>query len=153
MSIALLTPVPWEHLKDGEDVCQRQGKVAFGSNAFEELLKFEQEGGKGMHVLIYSSHKDHPTAAKVTWRATFVGMVKSEDFSNADRNKYRPPSCSAEDNDSTWTGWGCFYEVAGLEELSEDEAIPINKVKRKNGRGHASTFVPRGPTIVTDPWE
>jgi hypothetical protein len=80
-------------------------------------------------------------------------MVKSEDFSNADRKKYRPPSCSAEDNDPKSPGWGCFYEVAGLEELSEDEAIPINKVKRKNGRGHASTFVPRGPTIVTDPWE
>jgi hypothetical protein len=33
--IALLAPVPLEHLEDGIDICRKQGKVAFGSRAWE----------------------------------------------------------------------------------------------------------------------
>jgi hypothetical protein len=33
--VALLAPVPLEHLIDGVAVCDQQGKVAFGSRAWE----------------------------------------------------------------------------------------------------------------------
>ena len=44
-SVALLAPIPLEHLSDGVEVCTREGKVAFGSQAWEALAKFEDLGG------------------------------------------------------------------------------------------------------------
>ena len=46
-SVALLAPIPLEHLSDGVEVCTREGKVAFGSQAWETLTKFEDLGGVG----------------------------------------------------------------------------------------------------------
>lgn len=151
MSIALLMPVPWEHLADGETVCKREGKVAFGSNAFEILHKFQTEGGVGMHVLIYSSHEHQPGVPQVTWRATFLGMAKGEDYSVQDLRQYRPESCW--DEDRTGPGWGCFIEVSDLERLDEEDAVTVREIPTRSGRPHAPDFIPRGPTVVTDPWE
>ena len=40
-SVALLAPIPREHLTDGVEVCTREAKVAFGRPAWEALGKFE----------------------------------------------------------------------------------------------------------------
>ena len=151
MSLALLMPVPWEHLADGETVCKREGKVAFGSNAFEILHKFQEGGGVGTHVLIYSSHEHLPGVPEVTWRAIFLGMAKGEDYSANDLRQFRPESCWAEDRSGL--GWGCFIELADLERLADTDSIPVRDIQTRSGKAHAPDFVPRGPTVVTDPWD
>jgi hypothetical protein len=40
--IALLAPVPKEHLDDGMKTAMMNGKVSFGSRASDVLLKLEQ---------------------------------------------------------------------------------------------------------------
>ena len=65
MTVALLTPVPVEHLLDGVEVCRREGKVAFGSQAFETFTRLDDEAGPGTLVLIYASHSGEPATAIV----------------------------------------------------------------------------------------
>ncbi len=76
-SVALLAPIPLEHLSDGVEVCTREGKVAFGSQAWETLTKFEDLGGVGAPVLIYASHNPSHVGAVVTWVARYADYVES----------------------------------------------------------------------------
>jgi hypothetical protein len=61
MSVALLAPVPEEHLLSGQETLRESGKVAFGSknwelfNTLRELLK-----GDECDVLTYASEASRP---------------------------------------------------------------------------------------------
>lgn len=55
--VALLAPVPLEFLIEGIAVCDRQGKVAFGSRAWEIFRKLDElRNGQPVDVYIYASH-------------------------------------------------------------------------------------------------
>ncbi len=69
----LLAPVPMDHLSDGIEVCRQEGKVAFGSRAWEVFRDLHAEAGPGAPVLIYASHSDAPLGPVVSWRARYAG--------------------------------------------------------------------------------
>jgi hypothetical protein len=41
--VSLLVPVPFEHLYDGANICQSQGKVALGDRAWEVFRELDAE--------------------------------------------------------------------------------------------------------------
>jgi len=48
--LSLLAPVPAIHLADGQAVCARQGKVAFGSQAWEVFAELDHLAGEGTEL-------------------------------------------------------------------------------------------------------
>jgi hypothetical protein len=56
-TVALLAPVPLEHLVDGVEVCAREGKVAFGSRAWEVFKQLDEIRAEApVDVYVYASH-------------------------------------------------------------------------------------------------
>lgn len=146
--VALLSPVPLDHLSDGVDVCTRRGKVAFGSQAWSVFDKFENLGGIGAPVLIYVSHPTVHLGAVVSWVARYLGYVESVGGRHPDKMRYRPPSCREEDKGGYWAG---FYEVERLRRLDEAEQMRISTLRNPGNRAFKAGFVPEGPTIIALP--
>ncbi len=147
VAIALLTPVPLEHLVDGREVCAQEGRVAFGSQAWEVFRELDREGGPGTLVLIYASHSGALGRPRVTWSASYHQYVESRGGAHPERSRIRPPS-TITDTVGYWAG---FYELKRLELLSEDEEIAIRNLSDRAGRRYARDFVPEGPMIITEP--
>jgi hypothetical protein len=119
-SYALLTPVPADHLRDGEDTCRRAGRVAFGSQAWPVFEELDLIAGSGIPVFIYASMDGGAVGPQVTWAATYQRYVESKGGAHPDRAKFRPRSCRSEDASGYWAG---FYEVTDLRRLSDNEQI------------------------------
>lgn len=146
--LALLTPVPLEHLTDGVEICSREGTVAFGSNAWQ---LFESDGfplDPGDDVLIYASHTGVPAVPAITWRARFARYQRTERYRGPELRRIRPPSTRIEDATTPWSG---FYEINDLRRLDADEAIPILGLSDQQGRPYRSAFFPEGPIVITAP--
>jgi hypothetical protein len=61
--VALLAPVPEEHLRSGLDVDAREGKVAFGTRAWEAFYQLrELLNGQSTDAFLYASHPEKPLA-------------------------------------------------------------------------------------------
>jgi hypothetical protein len=74
--IALLAPVPLEPLNDGQAVCDLQGKVAFGSRAWEIFRKLDElRDGQPVDVYIYASHAPGRPSFKVSWHGIYLKHV------------------------------------------------------------------------------
>lgn len=143
----LLAPVPLEHLVDGQDVCRAEGKVAFGSRAWEVFRKLDQESLQDLPVLIYASHADGVVRPLVTWRATYVGHVESRAGAHPQGERYRPPSAIAGGEDRSGY-WAVFWEVTDLHRLAEQEYVPIGRLRDIKGRRYGTGFVPEGPILL-----
>lgn len=88
--VALLAPVPAEHLDSAAETCAREGKVAFGTRAnFERLHSLPSLADAAeVSVFIYASGAaSGPPQA--TWTARFVGLVASRAGAHPDGMKYR----------------------------------------------------------------
>ena len=151
-SVALLAPVPEEHLHDGAVVCAQQGKVAFGSRAFETFLELDGiRDGAPVDVYIYASHTVRDGPAKATWAATYVGQAKAPGGAHPDGRKYRPPSTFEHESDNKGH-WALFCEVANLRRLSEEEAILVRDMQGwKHKTKYDKFFIPEGPLIIERP--
>ena len=58
-NVALLAPVPEEHLLDGVNVIHVEGRVAFGSRAWEVFRELDAlRKGDPVDVYIYASHAE-----------------------------------------------------------------------------------------------
>ena len=104
-NIALLAPVPLEHLISALEVLEVEEKVAFGSLAFlvfHELDK--QRKGLPVDVYIYASAREDNRDAALFWRATYVGFVPSSGGSHPSGMRFRPKSTEkyAIDNEGHW---------------------------------------------------
>jgi hypothetical protein len=149
--ICLLAPVPEEHLVSGLEVCLKQGKVAFGTRAWEtffklnELLKPDNE----CDVLIYAS--DSATAQNspsVTWRAKYIGYTEAKGGAHKSGMTYRPPTTASYPSDNQGY-WALFWEVSALEKLKPEALIPIGTLLGYDRpRKLLKNFIPHGPTIV-----
>ena len=151
-SVALLAPVPEEHLLDGAVVCAQQGKVAFGSRAFETFLELDGiRDGAPVDVYIYASHTLRDGPAKATWAATYVGQAKAPGGAHPDGRRYRPPSTFEYESDNKGH-WALFWEVADLRRLSEEEAILVRDMRGwKHKSKYDKFFIPEGPLIIERP--
>ena len=146
--VALLTPVPIDHLVDGVEVCRREGKVAYGSQAWETFRRFEDLGGVGAPVLVYASHNAEHLGPTVSWLGYYLDYVESRRGAHPDRVRFRPPSCKEEDGTGYWAG---FYELRDLAQLDPEARIDIRTLRSLEGKPYAAGFVPEGPTIITRP--
>lgn len=151
-NIALLAPVPLEHLLDGAIVCQEQGRVAFGSRAWEVFRKLDElRGEKPVDVYIYASHSPGPPSFTISWHGRYVGHVEGDNGTHPEGMRLRPPSTAKYIEDNLGH-WAVFWEVGELRELSPKECIRTGDFcgfdKRKQ---YKRNFVPEGPIIVEHP--
>lgn len=59
-NFSLLVSVPEIHLLSGQDVCEQEGKVAFGSQDFEVFRKLDQDrNDRVVKVFIYATLQDN----------------------------------------------------------------------------------------------
>lgn len=151
-SIALLAPVPEEHLIDGAEVCEKEGKVAFGSRAFLVFVELDElRQGEPVDVYIYASHCERAGAARATWMASYQQFVHSLNGAHPDGKKYRPPSTFKYESDNKGH-WALFWEVMNLRRLTDDEAVLIKDMRGwKHKTKYARFFIPEGPLIIEAP--
>lgn len=66
--IALLAPVPIEHLNDATNVCATVGRVAFGSRAWEVFRELDaNRNGLPVSAYIYASDEQGAANPEVSW--------------------------------------------------------------------------------------
>jgi hypothetical protein len=150
VAVALLTPVPVQHLVSGTRVAETEGCVAFGSQAWEVFRELDRAGGPGTRVLIYPSHSDGPPSFSVHWIASYVRYVESRGGAHPKGSRLRPPTAveGGEDDERYWAG---FYEVEGLTALPPEHWLPIADLRRLDGRRYERGFAPEGPIIISAP--
>lgn len=148
--IALLAPVPLEHLQTGKQVCLNEGKVAFGSNAFEIFRELDLNRSElRVHTYIYASHGSH--ILQVSWQAFYIGYVESIGGAHPDGMKYRPPSTLKYRNDNVGH-WGGFWEVEELREIQPEDKLWISQLQSLASEKYfAKNFVPEGPILIQCP--
>ena len=103
--VALMAPVPLEHLEDGFGVCARSGKVAYGSRAWEVFHRLDNlRDGLKVRACVYASHSDRPVGQRVTWQALYIGYVDCGKVDAAYEHRYRRPSTGRypDDNRLHW---------------------------------------------------
>ena len=150
--VALLAPVPLEHLADGVDVCAEKGKVAFGSRAWEVFRKLDElRKGELVDVFIYASHTGLSGPPEVSWRARYIGHVVSDGGAHPDGMQYRPES-TAKYSDDNKGYWAVFWEVESLVQIESDKRIRITDFCGLDKNKHyPKVFVPEGPLLIKHP--
>ena len=150
--IALLAPVPLEHLIDGRKVVEAHGKVAFGSQMFElfRLLDLERKG-QAVDVYIYASHHERYPDGEIYWRARYIGHVESDLGAHPSGMKFRPASTGQHSSDNKGY-WAVFWEVDALRAVPSSEWCDLAELtgygKKKP---YGQPFVPEGPLLVERP--
>lgn len=151
-NVALLAPVPLEHLIDGQTVAASEGRVAFGSRAWEVFRELDGlRKGQLVDVYIYASHTEGPRVFEVTWHAEYIGQVDSIAGAHPAGMRYRPPSTGKYPSDNEGH-WAVFWEVQNLRQLPEGSRLRLADLagfgKR---RAYRRGFVPEGPLLIEHP--
>lgn len=154
VAVALLAPVPEEHLISGRRVCLNRGKVAFGSKNWELFNKLQGlvQPEAQCEVLIYASDAAHlispPT---VTWRASYLGFVQARNGTHPGEMKFRPPSTEKYPLDNRGS-WVVFWEVADLTPLSKNQWIKVGQLRGfEKPAKYLTNYIPKGPSLLQEP--
>ena len=152
MGVGLLAPVPAILLRSALETCAAQGKVAFGTDAFEMFAKLDQQFGESVPVLIYPTgqHGDPDglcTPGFVSYRATYRGTQQ------AWKGKHPTPTLrptATVEGDQQDSKWALFWEVNDLVRLSKIDRVPVSELTAE-GKKKAlpRMFVLHGPMLVT----
>lgn len=143
--IALLAPVPAEHLASAAELCRKTGRVAFGTDAGMTFAELEaQLNGEGCPVLIYASRAGG--APSVGWKGRYVRLVPANYAKYPLGAEFRPASTDTD------TRWMLFWEVEALEEAPASERLPIASLRGQGSKTFAPNFVPHGPLIIENPY-
>ncbi|MGH9890979.1 MAG: hypothetical protein ACREA0_03135 [bacterium] len=150
--VALLAPVPLVHLTDGADIAKREGRVAFGSRAWDVFRELDGlRRGLTVDAYLYASHIDGPLVLAATWHARYIGHVESVNGAHPGGMRYRPPSTARYPSDNQGH-WAVFWEVEALRQVAAAEYRPLRDFtgfgKR---RPYGRNFVPEGPLLVEHP--
>jgi hypothetical protein len=150
---AILAPVPYEHLVSGLNTCAAEGKVAFGSRAYEVFRAFDQLVGKfPAPVLIYASDDQAKFPLKATWSATYAGSVETANGRHPAGMKYRPASTAQYPGDNVGH-WAVFWEVSDLSHLGHADGVLISSLYGfRSKKRYTPGFRPEGPLIVENPY-
>jgi hypothetical protein len=150
--IALLAPVPLEHLIDGQKIVAKEGKVAFGSRAWETFRELDNlRKGMPVDVYIYESHGNGQYDFTLSWRARYTRTVESDLGAHPDGMKFRPASTAKYANDNSGH-WAVFWEVDSLQPIANNERLHVGELTgygKKNAYGHA--FAAEGPLLIEHP--
>ena len=153
LHVALLAPVPSQHLEAGFVVCREKGRVAFGSRAWEVFRELDALcKGLPVDVYFYASQADCGSPLKVTWHARYIGHVESHGGAHPEGMRFRPASTAKYKNDNEGH-WAIFWEVECLQKLKEEsERIPLTEfLGIKKGKSYKVGFIPEGPLLVQQP--
>jgi hypothetical protein len=148
MSIALLAPVPEEHLLSGLDTLRREGLVAFGSKSWELFNKLDSFlAGQDCDVLIYASDSSRPiNPPTATWAARYLRTSLAINGAHKDGMKYRPESTAKYSMDNKGN-WVLFWEVDELRRLPT--GIKIGELRGYDKpHQYLRDFFPHGPTLI-----
>lgn len=145
----ILTPVSEEHLLSGRDVCQREGKVAFGSRAFSLFEQADELRDEApLDVFIYPSWGSKFGPPKARWHGVYIGHVRSNGGAHPDGMKFRPRSTKEYPSDNIGH-WAVFYELEALRELPKEEALGMPRFRGfGTGKPYVTSFIPEGPLLV-----
>ena len=146
--VALLTPVPAQHLESGLIICKETGFVAFGTDSGMVLSEFKAavDDEHAADILFYASESNCEGAAAATYRGRFAGYEGAVGGrAKKDWAKHRPPTTA---HDSAWQS---FYLVSNLHKLNLP--IVLTKLTKQGNKGKISkTFIPLGPLIIDTPF-
>jgi hypothetical protein len=144
--VALLAPVPEEHLQSGLVQCRTEGFVAFGSDAAMIFLELKQlvDQEHPADILFYASRASN--SGLVTFRGRFVDYDGAEGGkAKPSWAKYRPVSTGSD------TSWSSFYLVREIHLL--EKPLPIASLRKRGNKGKfKSNFIPLGPIIIDTPF-
>lgn len=151
-NVALLAPVPEEHLLDGIDVIQHQGRVAFGSRAWEVFRDLDAlRKGQAVDVYIYASHADPPGPLEASWRGLYVGHVESLGGAHPAGMRFRPSSTAQYPSDNIGH-WAIFWELSLLEPIPTKERLAVTDFTGYGkSKKYVQSFVPEGPLLIEHP--
>ena len=146
--IALLTPVPAQHLESGLQICTETGLVAFGTDSGMVLSEFRLavDEGHPADILFYASESSRAGPAVATYRGRFAGYDGAVGGkAKKDWAKHRPPTT---EHDGAWQS---FYLVSDLRKL--DAPIALTTLTKHGNAGKLSkAFIPLGPLIIDTPF-
>ncbi len=141
--IALLAPVPSEHLTSAAEKIKKVPMVAFSSKMSELFADLEvKRNNMLVDVFLYASHSDGGFDGVVSWRAKYVGIADKETA-----KPYRPDSTWSDTYDSE-----IFWLVKDISELEEGKRIHVASFTgygKMNPYGKA--FPPHRPLLVKHP--
>ena len=148
-AFSLLAPVPLVHLPDAAAVCRAEGKVAFGSRAWEVFRELDVErNGAPVDVYIYASGDLGAGKVEVSWRGRYIGHVEGKNGAHPDGLRFRPPSTIKNPADNKGH-WAVFWEIDQLNQLEPNERIPTSVFNGyKSHKRYAKNFIPEGPVLV-----
>ncbi len=150
--VALIAPVPHEHLLDACKTIEQEGKVAFGSMKWELFRELDSlREGLQVNVFIYASHTDDYPAPEVKWQGQYIGHVESRGGAHPDGMRFRPASTGKYSNDNSGH-WAAFWELAVLQQVPPGKRIQLADLTgfgKKKAYGHP--FVPEGPLLIEHP--
>jgi hypothetical protein len=146
-AIALLAPVPLKHLEQAVAVCNSEGKVAFGSNAWELFRQLDLErNGSAVDAYIYASMDPSGDRLEASWYARYIGHVPEKGGAHPEGMRFRPPSTQT---DGTFA---VFWEVDSLHQLAPEKRIPTGQfIGYDTGKAYKKNFIPKGPLLVIRP--
>lgn len=148
--VVLLAPVPLVHLDPARTKFEEQGKVAFGSRAWEVFQKLDHErAGSPVVAYLYASWDRTTNRLEATWRARYIGHVESRGGAHPDGMRFRPDSTSQSATDNLGH-WAIFWEIDQLDKLEGDERIPFTRFcSYGTGKAFKPNFIPEGPLLVS----
>ena len=126
-AFAILAPVPKEHLLDAMETCDREGKIALGSEAWELFRQVDElRKGSEVEVLIYPCHADSekPMRMEASWRGVYVGHQPSRRGRYPGDKRFRPPFAQTDK-----PTWAVFWEIRDLIELPDSDYIPMTSLR------------------------
>ncbi len=146
--VALLTPVPEQHLESGLKRCEETGFVAFGTDSGMVLSEFRNavDADHPADILFYASESSRTGPPVATYRGRFVGYDGAVGGkAKLTWAKYRPPTT---EHDGAWQS---FYLVSDLRRLSGP--VLLSGLTKHGNRGKlAKIFIPLGPLIIDTPF-
>jgi hypothetical protein len=151
-NIALLAPVPVEHLVSALETLKSEERVAFGSMSFLVFHELDrQRKGLPVDVYIYGSAIESEPDGPALWRAIYIGYVESNGGGHPKGMRFRPKSTEKYPLDNEGH-WGLFWEVIDLRPATSTSWCPIGEMtgfgkKRRYGK----PFVPEGPILIEHP--
>jgi len=151
-NVALLAPIPDVYMSEGQTMCQSQGKVAFGSRAWEVFRELDHlRHGLPVDVYIYRSHANPPSPLEASWRAVYIGHVESNGGAHPDGMTFRPPSTNIDPSDNQGY-WAIFWELEDMLGIPPADRIRIADFTGYGKRGsYKRNFIPEGPLLIEHP--
>jgi hypothetical protein len=148
--LALLAPVPLEHLEDARDVCESTGLVAFGSRAWEVFRELdERRDGQPITVYIYASNDPSPAYPEISWVGRYVHHIEGIGGAHPNGMKHRPKATAKYPTDNKGH-WAVFWELDKIQKLDPDHRIQMSSfLGYKSGKVYKKHFIPEGPVLVT----